>query len=375
MGEIFNLDDMIKKEMKGFKKDENSSAKPSEYLREYADTLQELAEIIRSYLDIADEYLQDMIGQTKLDYRDFCIEEDDIEVFLESITDSNLAPVIYMNHAADGKVYRATICLLETSEEFVDVKGSLEMYDSKKVFAFDFDSNTWILAAEDKLSDTMQKILNSNSLESHILQEIILATNGRLDEKKYAAIKKNYAPLFALYNQVHNYMIPVCKLDNTGKRCSLYLEPRDPFRIGFRIGYEKNMYVLYQYLDPFDFSEDEELWIMNGKEPEIYLKEIDRISDCKSVVKQLCSMANRYADDLIFTVPLSFECFTETSNVKKIGKRIYFTSGEDRELFEKEKKNLAGLKGVVNSFHRMVFEYIKVRIPLPQRSRQGLAPL
>ena len=55
MGEIFNLDDMIKKEMKGFKKDENSSAKPSEYLREYADTLQELAEIIRSYLDIADE--------------------------------------------------------------------------------------------------------------------------------------------------------------------------------------------------------------------------------------------------------------------------------------------------------------------------------
>lgn len=83
MGEIFNLDDMIKKEMKGFKKDENSSAKPSEYLREYADTLQELAEIIRSYLDIADEYLQDMIGQTKLDYRDFCIEEDDIEVFLE----------------------------------------------------------------------------------------------------------------------------------------------------------------------------------------------------------------------------------------------------------------------------------------------------
>ena len=38
MGEIFNLDDMIKKEMKGFKKDENSSAKPSEYLREYADT-------------------------------------------------------------------------------------------------------------------------------------------------------------------------------------------------------------------------------------------------------------------------------------------------------------------------------------------------
>lgn len=73
-----------------------------------------------------------MIGQTKLDYRDFCIEEDDIEVFLESITDSNLAPVIYMNHAADGKVYRATICLLETSEEFVDVKGSLEMYDSKK---------------------------------------------------------------------------------------------------------------------------------------------------------------------------------------------------------------------------------------------------
>ena len=341
MGEIFNLDDMIKKEMKGFKKDENSSAKPSEYLREYADTLQELAEIIRSYLDIADEYLQDMIGQTKLDYRDFCIEEDDIEVFLESITDSNLAPVIYMNHAADGKVYRATICLLETSEEFVDVKGSLEMYDSKKVFAFDFDSNTWILAAEDKLSDTMQKILNSNSLESHILQEIILATNGRLDEKKYAAIKKNYAPLFALYNQVHNYMIPVCELDNTGKRCSLYLEPRDPFRIGFRIGYEKNMYVLYQYLDPFDFSEDEELWITNGKEPEIYLKEIDRISDCKSVVKQLCSMANRYADDLIFTVPLSFECFTETSNVKKIGKRIYFTSGEDRELIEKEKKNLA----------------------------------
>ena len=93
MGEIFNLDDMIKKEMKGFKKDENSSAKPSEYLREYADTLQELAEIIRSYLDIADEYLQDMIGQTKLDYRDFCIEEDDIEVFLESITDSNLAPI------------------------------------------------------------------------------------------------------------------------------------------------------------------------------------------------------------------------------------------------------------------------------------------
>ena len=71
----------------------------------------------------------------------------------------------------------------------------------------------------------MQKILNSNSLESHILQEIILATNGRLDEKKYAAIKKNYAPLFALYNQVHNYMIPVCELDNTGKRCSLYLEP------------------------------------------------------------------------------------------------------------------------------------------------------
>lgn len=40
MGEIFNLDDMIKKEMKGFKKDENSSAKPSEYLREYVNAFE-----------------------------------------------------------------------------------------------------------------------------------------------------------------------------------------------------------------------------------------------------------------------------------------------------------------------------------------------
>lgn len=95
MGEIFNLDDMIKKEMKGFKKDENSSAKPSEYLREYADTLQELAEIIRSYLDIADEYLQDMIGQTKLDYRDFCIKKKKIFFSINWPHPKNNTPTIH----------------------------------------------------------------------------------------------------------------------------------------------------------------------------------------------------------------------------------------------------------------------------------------
>ena len=74
--------------MKGFKKDENSSAKPSEYLIEYADTLQELTEIIRSYLDIADEYLQDMIKRAK--------ETDKVTVVQTSSEPVNLEIVKYM---------------------------------------------------------------------------------------------------------------------------------------------------------------------------------------------------------------------------------------------------------------------------------------
>lgn len=227
----------------------------------------------------------------------------------------------------------------------------------KKAYVYNFSTGKWFLIGEDRTSDKMREILSMGSPESEILSELMQANQGTLNEKKYLAIKKNHAPLFLLYEQVCIYMEPICELDETGKKNFLYLEPRDPFRTGFRVGWNGKEFVLYQYLDPYEFSEDGVVWTIDGKEPKIYMKEVDRTSDIQAMFFCVSALADHYIEDRKITVPLSLSAFTEGKKLDEIGESVSIIGNnfDMKKLSSVEEENLQEINEVINpSFYGII---------------------
>ena len=136
-------------------------------------------------------------------------------------------------------------------------------------------------------------------------------------------------------------MLPYFNVEGDGK---LYLEPRDDNRLGFRVGCTGSEYILYQYLDPFDLIDTDDMCFSE------YFREVARTPDLKKMKKCLWMLANRYTEDVVYTVPLSLDTYTESAGVKHIGRRSYCAWGRKDDFTAAEKKALESVRNYVKKF-------------------------
>lgn len=121
---------------------------------------------------------------------------------------------------------------------------------------------------------------------------------------------------------------------NPEKKIALALLPKDSNRAGFSVHLDGKEFVLYQEIVPYDLSDDKE----------IYKKEVARTADIGKIKGYLYRMANRYTDDFVLTVPLSFSVAVDFDNPNDIGGTLLFKNGKERELTIEENEKLQEVK-------------------------------
>lgn len=131
----------------------------------------------------------------------------------------------------------------------------------------------------------------------------------------------------------------------------MYLIPRDEGRLGFRVGWNGSGYVLYQYLDSLDvLKRNEELGYLE--------KDHSQAAACTSNLKEmrncLWMLANRYTEKPVYTVPLSLKAYTESADLREIGKpaTFEFEPADRRVLTAEEKKAAEGIRMYVGRLQK-----------------------
>lgn len=81
-----------------------------------------------------------------------------------------------------------------------------------------------------------------------------------------------------------------------------------------------------------------------------YFREVARTPDLKKMKKCLWMLANRYTEDVVYTVPLSLDTYTESAGVKHIGRRSYCAWGRKDDFTAAEKKALESVRNYVKKF-------------------------
>ena len=130
----------------------------------------------------------------------------------------------------------------------------------------------------------------------------------------------------------------------------MYLEPKDPLRLGFRVGWNGSEYILYQYLNLDDFLDD--YFYSDGNKPEIYSREVGRTPNIGKIKNFLWKAANRYLEKEYYTIPLSLNAVTEASNIRHLGRRPYFIDVRHRKLTDKEKASLESVKAYTQDLRK-----------------------
>lgn len=184
----------------------------------------------------------------------------------------------------------------------------------KKAYIYNFSTGKWLLIGEDRTSDKMREILSKGSPESEILSELMQANQGTLNEKNIWRLRKimhHYSFCTSRYVFIWNRSVNWTKR----KEKPLVSGTKRSISHGLSGGLNGKEFVLYQYLDPYEFSEDGVVWTIDGKEPKIYMKEVDRTSDIQAMFFCVSALADHYIEDRKITVPLSLSAFTE----EKIG--------------------------------------------------------
>ena len=217
---------------------------------------------------------------------------------------------------------------------------SLEKHKNSVLYLYDFEEHMW---EEDKGLDIpkeLEDILDEDTLEADFVQEYIGSDLEGTTVKGYEEFRNIYSALYALYDKTHAYMDPSCYLPLYAKKPCLYLRPKDLFRHGFVVGCDGDTYILYQE------AGISEHW----KKPYIY--EVGRTNDIVEMENCLNKLANRYTDEDIFTLPLSLDAFTESTDAENLGKD--FIMDDRTQLTQKEVENFYSGKKAMKKLEQYI---------------------
>lgn len=340
MGDIVNLDDMIKKEMgkyAGNRISTNSQQKerPAKAMLDYARFLDAKAEYVETAAYITEDAVLKALIFAGIDPEGFHVDEESVDDYLDGVEDREFFdnPIVYSCDKGDTYYYVEVYINLtpDEDEKDLDINSSMYKIDGCTTSIFDFESKSWdaLLSTESK-----QNAFDVKGTEAAILNVLLYMTEGTLSKKKYESIKRKHAALFELYDQTCKYMEPAGFFDKPRKKIALALLPKDSNRAGFSVHLDGKEFVLYQEIVPYDLSDDKE----------IYKKEVARTADIGKIKGCLYRMANRYTDDFVLTVPLSFSVAVDFDNPNDIGGTLLFKNGKERELTIEENEKLQEVK-------------------------------
>lgn len=327
----------------------NSGNDPVRVLKTLRELHDQMAKAVESCVMMAEEFLPELAEMIDMDASEFFMRAGDLEEFDYCLQQGSVTPLFFYATRGDTE-YTITIIPPDPDDEDPNVAYIIEKYENKAFHVYDPVNEIWKFDHAYKVSDKMESLMNSNSPEADIITDIVYAYDGNMDEKKYQSIKSKHKGLFDLYNQVHQYMDPFYELDENGVKGKLYLEPKDPLRLGFRVGWNGSEYILYQYLNLDDFLDD--YFYSDGNKPEIYSREVGRTPNIGKIKNFLWKAANRYLEKEYYTIPLSLNAFTEASNIRHLGRRPYFIDVRHRKLTDKEKASLESVKAYTQDLRK-----------------------
>lgn len=199
------------------------------------------ADILYCYAEAVEELLPQMAELMEVNVSDFVLEKGSLISLDRDMKQGELGPIVYRAIKGDTE-YSVSIELEEEEEEGFCFHILADKSQGNIRWFYDFDKKCWTRLDDLIISPKLEKLLDSDSPEAHILEEVICAMDGGITEKGYQSLKSKNKKLFDLYNRVSRFMLPYLNIEGDGK---LYLEPRDDNRFGFRVGCTGSEYVLY----------------------------------------------------------------------------------------------------------------------------------
>lgn len=308
--------------------------------------LTENADIVQKYMEAVEKFLPEMASMLGLTISDFTPDKESLIALRDNMIKGEYSSVVYRAEK-DGRKYEAAIWILRKACGFSVHSAVVKSKDGQS-WLYNSDRQNWeIIKTETKLSPRMEEILQSGSPESDVLEELLEAFYGDLDDAEYAAIKENNQSLLSLYAETNKYMLPFYDEEEN----VMYLIPRDEGRLGFLVGWNGSGYVLYQYLDFLDILKRNE-WLDYLEKD--HLQTVACTSSLKEMRNCLWMLANRYTKQPVYTVPLSLKAYTESADLRELGKpaTFEFDTTDRRVLTAEEKKAAEDIRRYVGKIRK-----------------------
>ena len=291
--------------------------------------LTENADIVQKYMEAVEKFLPGMTAMLGLTVSDFTLDKKSLIDLRNNMLEGEYSPVVYRAEKDGGK-YEAAIWILREACGF-SVHFAVVKNKDGQSWLYNSDRQNWeIIETEMDLSPRMEEILQSGSPESDVLEDLLEVFYGDLDDA-----------------ETNKYMLPFYDDEED----VMYLIPMDEGRLGFRVGWNGSGYVLYQYLDSLDvLKRNEELGYLE--------KDHSQAAACTSNLKEmrncLWMLANRYTEKPVYTVPLSLKAYTESADLREIGKpaTFEFEPADRRVLTAEEKKAAEGIRMYVGRLQK-----------------------
>lgn len=306
-------------------------SKSSDGLEEYIGYLRTTADILEGCAIYAQDMGTSTLAAIGLDFSKFSFVSEK-----STTSPEGLISLTYM-YQSQNAVYTAVFDfdLAEDSISFDIVKQK-----NGTTYFYNFKDHTWEEEKGLDIPKELEDILDEDALEADFVQEYIGSDLEGTTVKGYEEFRNTYSALYALYDKTHAYMDPSCYLPLYAKKPCLYLRAKDLFRHGFVVGCDGDTYILYQE------AGISEHW----KKPYIY--EVGRTNDIVEMENCLNKLANRYTDEDIFTLPLSLDAFTESTDAENLGKD--FIMDGRTQLTQKEVENFYSGKKAMKKLEQYI---------------------
>lgn len=306
------------------------SSESTNVLEEYVEYLRTMAVILEGYDSYAQDVGSSVVAAIGLDFSKFSFVPEESDDFPDTIM-----TLTYM-YKSKKAVYKV---IFDFDIEEDSVTYSMEKHKNGVPYLYNFEERMW---EEDELDipKELEEILDEDTLEADFVRKYIGSDPEGTPTKGYEELRKKYSALYDLYEKTHTYMDPSCYLSLYEEKPSLYLRPKDLFRHGFVVGCDSDTYILYQE------AGISEHW----KKPYVY--EVGRTNDIVEMENCLNKLANRYTDEDIFTLPLSLDAFTESTDAENLGKD--FIMDDRTQLTQKEVENFYSGKKAMKKLEQYI---------------------